>query len=713
MIKERMDRNAVTHGTMGRQKGTPVPQGKTKAGRTVAWKKPVAIQVGSQTTRELGGSQRPQFHHSMAVKRTSRSPLEVVSAKKPRTLKSTIEEWIKCFKKQVDDMVQKLQEEYKIAPDKSLFCLKVIDTVSDLKKNLDKKNRDLMHTDFKDCKHYITSKTVSLYNTTFEITVKSLQNQVQEGEGWICFDDLCKVTRYFKEFSDYNSNIKDHEANLLRMWQAFGHRELDYLKFLKDSPDNKYSASLAIKNIRHLASSKGFPIPKLKFIFNDNDINSIKELAETMYQEVINSNRNKSDTRGKDKHHDKKIADMMVKRRCHDQLFEQFEDLRREETRERTTIEWHILLLKKLKQFRDEHDKLVGKIRTPLIKKLEKEIPLTEKRIQIKMEKKHTNDDDQLKTKSLTLTKYPTKEDSQYNNLIDDMYKDYDYHHDYMGTVSKVKELLHKDGNNLSQKDTRRLDNLIYVVRKSFSDPVFLVYNDAINCKKSSKEISTEMHKYKNRFIELNKSENENMLVKSKAKFQTWRTMACFAWSDDIDELCKKSSFNEHDIDDLLHLKSIVPDPLQNRHIQTRLQSVLKNMLLFMSENNPSVELTKRVMKLSKWVKDLDEQHDIDPKLYKANKKWQERQKKLASATSSGTSVGAHSGTAGVSLKASDRYPYMEQQNASHMRQPLPSLFKGGATPPLLGGYPATCTDCSLHANSPITRWNPASAPPS
>ena len=679
MIKERMDRNAATYGTMERQKDTAVPQGKTKAGRTVAWKKPVAIQVPSQTTRELGGS---QFYQSRSVKRTSRSPLEVVSAKKPRIMKEAIEQWIKCFKNQVDDMVQKLQEEYKRAPDKSLFCLKVIDTVSDLKKNLDKKNRHLMHADFNDCKRYMISETVSLYNTTFGITLKSLQNQVQEGKGWICFDNLCKVTRYFKEFSDYNHKVKDHEANLLMMWQAFGHRELDYLKFLEDSPDDKYSASLAIKNIRYLASSNGFPIPKLELIFNDDDINNIKELAETTYQEAINSNRNKSDTRGKNKHHNKKVADMMVKRRYHDQLYEQFEKVRGEETRERTTIDWYIRLLEKLKQLRDEHDKLVGNIRTPLIKKLEKEIPLTGKRIQIKMEKGHTHDDDQLKKKSIALTKHLTKEDSQYNNLIDGIYRDYDCNHNYMKTVSKVKELLIKYDHNLIPKDKRRLDNLIHLVRKTFSDPVFGAYDDAINFKKSSKEISTEMHKYKNKFIELNKSGNENMLVKSKPKLQTWRTMACFAWSDDIDELCKKSSFNEHDIDDLLHLKSIVPDPLQNEHIKNHFQTALKNMLMFMSENDPGVGLTKRVMRLSKWVKELGKQHEIDPMLHRANKKWQEKQKRqVISATSSGTSVGAHPGTAGVSLKASDRYPYMEQQNASHMRQPSPSLFKGGATP--------------------------------
>ena len=704
MIKECMDRNVATYGTMERWKDTVTPQVKTKAGRTVVWEKSTTVHSDSQITRELGGSLRPQFHRLSAVQRTSIPSMEMVSSEKPKIFETETDQ----YTIHIDNTIQELQEEYKRAPDKLLFCLKVGDRISTLK-NMLIENPNLKKADRKKYNRYIILKATPLYNDAIGVTLEFLQNRVDEGNGWIYFDDLKKVTRLLNEFNSNNNN-ESHKEILSEIWKQYLHREMSYMRYLTDLQGAKYSADLTMKNIRWLLS-KSSPIHRLKLI----SIEDTKEQAESL-NNIIISNINNSGTRREtekldesrdDLHHEEKVTDIMARRRAHDKLFEILDTTSREKTKNRFAITgWHTSFLELLIELHDEHNRLFGNQRTPLRQKLKTLIPYVVNSVQTDIEK-YTDGDDQLKTKTLALIEHLRKEGysldeecqnlypgytqshgvvgthptqvvsgityDQYDSWISATYSIFDFQADYIKAACELRELLKykKRLNYRSNVLRNRLNTLEQLLYRALFAPIFDAYDNAISAKKSHKEIAIEMHKYKDKFIELNKNDCGYML--NTGKIPTWKNMACLAWSNDIEKLCEKSSFSEDDVNDLLLLKDTVPDPLQNEHIKNHFQIALKNMLQFMSENNPSVELTKSVMQLSKWVDDLDKQHEIDSMLRRANKKWQERQKRQVIVASSGTSVGAYPSTADVSLKVSDRYPYVEQ--------PLSSSFSGIPTP--------------------------------
>ena len=785
-MKKCMGRNAATtYGMMGRQKDTAVPQGKTNAGRTIAWKKPVAIHVSNQTTRESRELGDSQFHHSRSVKRTSRSPLEVVSAKKPkrtetdedqwmrtvqkksearqiareksdssrrtlsnhsravkrtsgspmevvsakkpkrtetdedqwmrtvqkksearqiareksdssrrtlsnhsravkRTSGSPMEvvsakkpkrtetdedQWIEMFKKQVDSAIQKLHEERKHVQDDLLFCLKIVETTEFLIECLKDRyeSSELMAVDHHNCEQYVMSKIAPLYNTALGPALEILQHRITTKDSWIYFYNLRMVTRYFRHFNPYNqdSQGQDYEKKLKSVWREHVYGEFSYLRFMKNIPDNKYSAESTLKNINWLLSNEDSPIISFKFM-TTNEIKNLKTMATSMYHEAIDHNINNSNSERKKEDPSISIEVLpynpMV-RIHYDKILMQFEKVTmkfensyHEEEEYQSVMEQCTDFLEQLSKLHDKHNKLIGSHYTILRNKLEREILRTIDRINAEL-KKHTDDDNPLKEKALKLithleeggylnkhrrnyysgdltlkgvernhTGFSKMTVHQYHLYIEEIFSDIKKNVSLTIIVRKLRKIInHKS--NWEKKDHRNLINsrvecaLVHLYRRDFL-PIFDTYDARNNNKKSTAEFVTIMRKYKDVFIKT----IGNEFILKPSKLPLWRHLACLAWSDDIDELCKKSSFNEYDVDDLLHLKDIVPNPLQNNHLNSRIQRALKNILLFMPKNNPSVVLTKRVMKLSEWVEDLDKQNDLDPKLYSANKKWRKWQ---------------------------------------------------------------------------------------
>ena len=351
MIKECMDINLTTCGTMERWKDTVMPQVKTKAGRTVVWEKPTTVQSTSQTTRRLSGSLRPKFHHLSTVKRTSIPSMEVVSGEKPKTFETEIDQ----YTMQIDSTIQELQEEYKRSPDKLLFCLKVGDRISTLKGSL-KKIPNLKNSDLKKYNRYIISRATPLYNNTIGVTLEFLQNRVDEGNGWIYFDDLKKVTRLLNEFNSNNNN-EYYKEILSKIWKQYLHREMSYMRYLTDLQGVEYSADITMRNILWLLSTNS-----ITFYLKPISIEDTKEQVKSLHNIII-SNINNSDTRREtekpdesrdDSHHEKKITDMMDRRRAHDKLRKMLDTTRRERAKNRVAIPgWHTNFLERLSKLHD------------------------------------------------------------------------------------------------------------------------------------------------------------------------------------------------------------------------------------------------------------------------------------------------------------------------------------------------------------------------
>ena len=672
MIREGTDRNVVAYGTMGGQNDPAIPQGITSTGRVVS-ERLEAIRRSTQPERDSETYQRTTTRVTY-VKRPSTSPMEVVSAKKSRTIKpkSVIEQWIEEFKTLVNDTVQELHKECNRTPKNSLFHLhlKVVNTINSLRRVLDEKEKG---TDLKshaislgEYKNYIFSQFTSLYNSTISPALEMLREQVDAGRGWMYFDNLIQITKACQDFTHkghYFEGRKYHKDLLRKIWKVYFKKELEYLEYLKNSPRDKPSSDIVLKNIYSLLSHKNEELPIIRNkLISRNRKNKIKDKARRyndnkVSDSKINGNERKREALGKSKR-DNHHKTIMVIRQRHDRLLRRHDTARQEEEGENFFLSGRIAFLEELRKISTENPRLVRDYCTPLLEELKQLIPLVVKEIRDEMEK-YTCDDNKLKRKALSLIEHLKEEGfldekhhglylgctqsqdmvnnpnvwngeinfNQWNSRITFMYNLVD-RDDFIGAANNLKKLLinideieRVDSNNFLKK---RIKNLLGVLRGKLFGSIFEKYNEATSTKKSSKKTAIEMRKYKDEIIKLRSC----TFVLLDENLPHWENIACLAWRDDIDSLHEASLFSEYDVDNLLHLKDVVPDPLQNEHIKKHFQTALTKIFLFMLQNSPNVLLTEKVMDLAEWVNDLDNKHNIDPKLYEASKKWQEWGKK-------------------------------------------------------------------------------------
>ena len=617
--------------------------------------------------KELDSSQQTLSHRSRAIKRTcGSSTMEVVSAKKPRRTETDEYQWIETFKNKVRSAIQELNEERKHTPDDLLFCLKIVETIGTLRELLKKEHIKLAATDYQNCKRYVMSETAPLYNAVLGPALKILQNRIDNEGGWTCFPDLRTITRYLRNFSDQDNLDQAHKEMLRKLWIKHLSGELNYFKYLRNIPNNKNFVELTLKNINWLLYNKKSPILRFKFMAPD-EIENFKDMVREIHGETVGHNINNRDAGERKRNRDKLIEtsshENEIKRVGHDNLLIRFEEFKNQfkntgskELREQSVM-WRCTdFLEKLSELHDENKNLVGNRPTLLRQKLKIEILLTVNKIHDEI-KKHKNDEPQLKEKALRLiqhlkedgyldeqcrTYYPGSIQSQdivrhnismeemsytkYNMFIHSLFFKYNANPSFSEIANELKEL-YQHKLDLITKDNcgklkHRMDVLINLLYKDHIQPVFDAYDHAKRGQKSPREaVAAEMSKYKDTFIELIGRE----FILNENKRPLWKHMACLAWSNDIDQLCGKSSFSESDVDNLLHLKCVVPDPL-DEYIKNRFQAALTNILMEMRLSDPNAALTEKVMKLSKWVEDLSKQHRLDSTLYDMNEKWQKWQ---------------------------------------------------------------------------------------
>ena len=656
MMRECIDRNVSDHGDWERRMDVTIFQGKTRTGRTV-WKEPVTIRESGQIARESGSSRQTLSCYSMAVKRASRFPMEVASAKKPRAVETEttkIEEWVNTFENRVDGIARELREECKREPVDALLCLTVVNATSMLTDFLEKNGMQLKTSDFRACRNYVISEMTPLYSATLGMALQTLQDQIAAGGGWACFLDLETVTRYPEKFNSkvLSSQDSGREVTLKEVWRQHVLEEMIYLNYLKDFPNDRHTAQIVLKNIRWLVSEDS-PVSRFDFISVD-EREYIMEQAGLQYDRLIGFNTSKSDTERKKEKcdesrenvcHESRVTDMMVERKHYDQLIAQHEEIlervvitSNKQLRKKLTLTKCICFLEELKEMHDKHNELVGNRDTLLRQKLKITIPRIIKKIKIEIIE-HIGDDNQLKAKVRVLVKHLEKEGflaeewqdpypdckklqdilnpsvrmskmtyHQYGDLITDTYlnADADADGDFLEVLDQLKKLSEDEQYLITwaEDDTlqRRLHLVKTIVFKKYFLPVFNTYNEAKSIGKNHEEIAIEMSQYKDRFIE---SIPCVLFILKESRVSVWRKMACFAWSSDIDRLREKSLFNERDVDNLLHLKDILSNQLPNMCIRNPLQDALINICSFMQRRNPDEGFVTKLARLSEWVKDL------------------------------------------------------------------------------------------------------------
>lgn len=120
---------------------------------------------------------------------------------------------------------------------------------------------------------------------------------------------------------------------------------------------------------------------------------------------------------------------------------------------------------------------------------------------------------------------------------------------------------------------------------------------------KIGNEIEKKMNRHKLAFIQLSPF---MFLLDKKSDCYDWQQAACFAWYDDIMRMSKAIKFSEHDIDQLLYLKEIVPT-VPDSVVKPILQSILVNLLRCVEqESDASTSGAEKITRSRSWFHDLD-----------------------------------------------------------------------------------------------------------
>ena len=725
MLRVNMNENVTVHKAPERQAAV---QGQLSTGRVVeqnpvtAWI-PGQMAGASSTTFRRTISPHSEAVHSRTAGRTADFPAETTVSTKQS---ETIENQQVLFIKQIDDAVQELRRERKTADNDLLFCLMVVDTCKMLEQDLNGIKAHVGLKGYDACHRYMIRKMSELYNAGFRKALEFLQFQITIGCDWIYTKALDKITRYFTKLGYKSANTEANKTLLAEIFQLHLNNEVNYLEYLKDSPDDPCIVKQIKSNIEWL-TDPGSPAFCIKLI-NDQYRCTIIARMNSLCRKISNS-VNCSDAGKRIENVPHKAANTkMEQRKHHDLIFAKFKTLRQSQT-VRTSGDSRTLhdrkrigYLQGLFKLYEEHNKLVGNPHTPLLVELNRLIKQITNELQVKLENGIYDGDQTLKETVLSLLKGPeTKkwlkqsQDTEilavpkgpvmvlkkFHDFLDGIFvllHDESHDQDIM-ILTQLKQFLDMHGDKLKQLSKyqegtlrTRLDTAGSILFTKLCVPILDDYkmwpHDTLD---GAIQTGTLMYRHKDKMIELTPYIPYLSSSNNTKSQDAWQCAACFAWFDDLQNLCCQTSFTEKDVDNLLDLKDAAPD-LPSYIVGDSLVMVLTRLFPFMLQTNPNTALIEKVTKLSEWIYYLGRKsrhnHGISQELYEYNEEWREKYIGKAgerAMTSSNTSAArmpssVHPGTLSVlSSETFDCFSRMRLQDVPHMQQssipfPCPSV---------------------------------------
>ena len=729
MFRVNMNENVTIHKAPERQAAV---QGKLSTGRVVG-QNPVTAwtpgqMAGASSTSWRAIPPHSETVHSRAVKRTADFSTEAASAKRPKGPETTTQPW--QFKEQVDDAVRQLHKKRENAPDDLSFCLAVIDTDTALSCNLDSMKADMTSDDYNSCLQHSISAMSVLYNASLDNVLNFFQHQVANEQCWIYIRALDKVTRSFGKLGCKSAAAARNTTMLATIWKLYLNKELDYLQYLKKFPgDNSYPAQCAVDNINWLISA--WPPAHNFGLLNNESRNKIKEDANSLYQEIIHSDTSHSDAGKKKENVLHKATDfMMEKRRYHDLIHGKLDILHNDYKTacglDRAQIH-RIHYLEELLKLYEEYHKLVDNPHTPLFGKLDRVLTQIVNNVRSKLKRGDYDYNRVLKEEISSLISHLEKEkllNRAHENLYSGFMKlqstvipairgntmTYGQIHTALNSISSVchseghnrddelialkqfKRLFDNCGDKLDKtKKNKKADGIrrrITTVRKIFFARLFAPLladyrNHYGNTRQAMEQICAIMHCHKDKIIELNQYTSCVFIPDNDKPKSAWQNAACFAWLDDLKRLCRQTSFNRDDVNNLLDLKDVAPD-MPSYKVRSYLINTLIRLFQFMLQTNPDAVLVEKVTELSEWTDNFDQpnhkfndlSHDIYQRLHKSNKQWREKYVSAGerATTSSSTSAArmpssVPPGTLSVFPETFDCHSRMRLQDVPHAGQ--------------------------------------------
>ena len=752
MLRVNMNENVAVHKAPERQAAV---QGQLSTGRVVGQnratiQKPGQMAGVSSTTFRRAIPPHSEAVHSRAVKRTTDFSSEAVSIERPKRPETTIEPW--QFKKQVDDAVRQLCDERdRNEPDHLSFCLRVVDTYKMFIKHLGNMQFQWRHNTYESCRRHVISKMEALYHENLDEILTLFHDQAAAGRAWVYTDKLDKVAQGFNALGRKARNATDNKALLTRIWNMYLNEDLNYLKHLKDSPNNDYSARRTAENIQWLAGDQS-PSCILGLI-SDESRKKIMEQAQSLHQEVTRSDMAHSDAGEKKEDVTHKTTDaMMEKRKHHDRILEQLNKLRSRLKTEGDVVDYHgsvrnckrIDHLRKLSTLYEEYKKLVDDPDTVLFKGLVDLIAPFVHEERDKLEKGAYDNDRKLKEEVSLLVgnleeenwfsreyKDPHSGCMQSQSTVIPAEQEHEEFHmrihqifailkneaatidDRITALAQIKQLrddLEGKQRKFPEKKLTRIQQHIQSAENMAYTALFAPILNEYGQNKGH----AEMYRHKDEFVKLNPYV---FVFNTYDTLKVWQCAASYAWYHDLDRLRHQTFFSENDVDNLLDLKDAAPE-LPISQIRNHLMTTLTNLFQTMLQTNLSPALIEKVTELSEWIDDIDRRHcNVSPALHEYNKEWREKYVSEGGRAATSYAPAARmpsfvrpGGIPGAFPTDFDCPPPMRLQNVPYMRQfSIPFPCPGVPTPAPFGAFQQSGS--SIPCRAPIAQSVAGSRP--
>ena len=765
MLRVNMNENVTVHKAPERQAAV---QGQLSTGRDVGQNRATAWtpsqMAGASSTSWRAIPPHSEAVHSRAVKRTADFSTEAASAKRPKGPETTTQPW--QFKEQVNDAVRQLCDERdRNKPDHLSFCLRVVDTYKMFIKHLGNMQFQWRRNTCDSCRRHVISGMEALYHENLDEILMFFHDQAAAGRAWVYTGKLDKVAQGFNALGCKARNATDNKALLTRIWDMCLNEDLNYLKHLKDSPNNDYSARRTAGNIQWLAGDQS-PSCILDLI-SDESRKKIMEQAESLCQEVTRSDMAHSDAGEKKEDVTHKTTDaMMEKRKHHDRILEQLNKLRSRLKTEEGVVDYHgsvrnykrIDHLKKLSTLYEEYKKLVDDPDTVLFKGLVDLIAPFVHEERDKLEKGAYDNDRELKEEVSLLVGNPEEESwlsreckdlhsgcMQSQSTVIPAEQEHEVFHtrihqlfamlknetatidDYITVLKQIKQLRDDLEGNPGKISEKRLASIQQRIKQtetvayaaSFA-PIIEEYKQYSQSPPSCRGVEQKyavMYCHKDKIIKLSPY---TFVLYGRKSLMCWQYAASCAWYHDLERLRHQTSFSEDDVNNLLDLKAAAPN-LPLRQIESHLLTTLKNLFRFMLQANPGTALIEKVTKLSEWIYYLGRtsrhNHGIFRELYEYNEEWREKYVSEGGRAATSYAPAARmpsfvrpGGIPGAFPTAFDCPPPMRLQNVPYMRQfSIPFPCPGVPTPAPFGAFQQSGS--SIPCRAPIAQSVAGSRP--
>ena len=751
MLRVNMNKNVTVHKAPERQAAV---QGELSTGRVVRQNR-VTIQTPGQMAGASSTSWRAipphsEAVHSRAVKRTTDFSTEAVSIERPKRPGTTIEP--REFKEQVNHAVRQLCDERdRNKPDHLSFCLRVVDTHKTFNRYLNEAKAHWKSGTYDDCRRHVISEMGALYHENLDETLTFFHNQAAAGRAWVYTDKLDKVAQGFNALGHKAGDATNNKALLTKIWDMYLNEDLNYLKHLKDSPNNDYSARRTAENIQWLVGPRSLSCA-LGLMSNEKR-SGILAQAQSLYKEVICSDVDHSDADKQEEDMVHKATDaMMEKRMHHDRILEQLNKLRSRLKTEGDVVDDHgsvrnckrIDHLKKLSTLYEEYKKLVDDPDTVLFKGLVDLIAPFVNEEQDKLEKGAYDNDRKLK-EEVSLLIGNLKEESWLSRECKDLHsgcmqsqstvipaeQEHEEFHmrihqifailenetatidDRITALAQIKQLRDDLRGKQRKFPEKKLTRIKQHMESAENKAYAALFAPILNEYKQNKGHAA-MYRHKDEFVKLNPYV---FIFNTTTNRDIWQHAAACAWYHDLERLCHQTSFSKDDVDTLLDLKNVAPD-MPSYKVRNNLMNTLINLFYFMLQTNPDAALVEKVTELSEWIDDIDRRHcNVSPALHEYNKAWREKYvsegrrattsyapaARMPSFVRPGGILGAFSG-------AFDCPPLMWLQNVPYMRQFSPPFpCPGVPTPAPFGAFQQSGS--SIPCRAPIAQSVAGSRP--